>query len=51
MRQKRFTPLHLVFAVVLTAAVCAGGALAAVRLWLGPYGASMGRATTGRPYD
>ena len=44
MRQKRFTPLHLVFAVVLTAAVCVGGALAAVRLWLGPYGASMVRA-------
>ena len=44
MRQRRFTPLHLILAVALTAAVCVAGGLLAVRLWLGPYGASLVRA-------
>ena len=44
MRQRKFTPLHLLLAVALTAALCIGGALAAVRLWLGPCGASLAQA-------
>ena len=44
MRKRMFTPLHLLLAAVLTAALCIGGALAAVRLWLGPCGASLVQA-------
>ena len=44
MRKRMFTPLHLLLAVVLTAALCIGGALLAVQSWLGPYGASLVRA-------
>ena len=44
MRKRMFTPLHLLLAVALTAALCIGGALAAVRLWLGPCGASLAQA-------
>ena len=44
MRKRMFTPLHLLLVVVLTAALCIGGALAAVRLWLGPCGDSLVQA-------
>ena len=44
MQKRMFTPLHLLLAVALTAALCIGGALAAVRLWLGPCGASLAQA-------
>ncbi|WP_130868888.1 S41 family peptidase [Intestinimonas massiliensis (ex Afouda et al. 2020)] len=41
MKTRRFTDLHLLLAVLLTAVVCIGGSLLCFRLSIGTYGASL----------